>query len=743
MKRTHTCGELTKKHEKKKVTLQGWVGTRRDHGGLIFIDLRDRHGITQIVLDPKSKGFEQAEHLRREDCIQVTGDVRPRPKDMENPGLKTGYIEVYVSKELFILNKADTPPLEVDDRKVANEEARMKYRYIDLRRPEMQERLALRHKVAQEARNYLTSKGFLEIETPMLVRATPEGARDYVVPSRVNQGKFYALPQSPQLYKQLLMVSGFDRYFQIVKCFRDEDLRADRQPEFTQIDMEASFVDEEDIFSIVEGMMCRLLEIIGVKVKKPFPRMTYREAMERYGSDKPDTRFGLELVDVTDIVKDSDFEVFTKAISSGGKAKCINAKGCAEFSRKEIEELTDFAAIYGAKGLAWMKVNDKGELESSIMKFFPEKVQKELAGRTGAEKGDLLLFVSDHKHFVVDDSLGNLRLKLGEKLGLIPKDRFSFVWITDFPLLEYDEDMQRHIAVHHPFTSPKEEDLPLMDKDPSNVRARAYDLTLNGVELGGGSIRIRRREVQERMFRVLGITKEEAEQKFGFLLNAFRYGAPPHGGIAFGFDRLIALMAGVPDNDIREVIAFPKNKAAESPVDGAPTDIDPEQLKELSIKSTAEERSGVFERIKDMLDAKGIDYEVLEHEPVFTSEKAAEARGTGRKQGCKALVVKKQKGYVMAVVSGDSELDLKKLSSVTGESRLRLANAEEVKQVTECHIGSVPPFGNLFDIQVYFDRAVSRNETVAFSAGSHTSSIKMKYKDLLSVTKGKEAEFSK
>ncbi|PIN86600.1 aspartate--tRNA ligase [Candidatus Woesearchaeota archaeon CG10_big_fil_rev_8_21_14_0_10_44_13] len=585
MKRTHTCGELGKKEDKKEVTLQGWVDVRRDHGGLIFIDLRDRYGITQIVLDPKSKGFEGAEHLRREDCIQVTGKVRLRPQGMANPKMKTGEIEVYISQQLVILNKAETPPIEIDDNKIANEEVRMKYRFLDLRRPTMQQRLVLRHKVSQIVRNYLSSHNFVEVETPLLMKATPEGARDYLVPSRVHPGKFYALPQSPQLYKQLLMVAGMDRYFQMAKCLRDEDLRADRQPEFTQIDVEMSFIEEKDIQDMMEGLIKECFSAIGTNVKLPFPRMSYAEAMDKYGSDKPDIRFGLELVNVADIAKNSNFEVFTKALQSGGQVKCINAKGCASFSRKDIEELTEFVAIYKAKGLAWAKVNEQGKLESSITKFFPEKVQADLMKKMDAKKGDLLLFVADHKHFTVNDALGNLRLKLAEKLNLINKDEFRFIWIVDFPLVEFDEDLQRHVAVHHPFTSPKDEDIGLLDKEPVKVRAKAYDLTLNGVEIGGGSIRIHKRELQEKMFRVLGITKEEAERKFGFLLDAFRYGAPPHGGLAFGFDRLIAIMAKVPGNDIREVIAFPKNKAAEGPMDGCPSDVPPEQLKELNIKS--------------------------------------------------------------------------------------------------------------------------------------------------------------
>ena len=584
MKRTHTCGELSEKQNGKEVTLQGWVDTRRDHGGLIFVDLRDRYGITQIVLDPKSEGFGDAAHLRREDCIQVSGKVRIRPEGMSNKKMPTGGIEVYASEELLILNKSEVPPMEIDDRSMASEDVRMKYRYLDLRRPTMQKRLILRHKLAQIVRNYLSHNNFIEVETPLLVRATPEGARDYLVPSRVHPGKFYALPQSPQLYKQLLMVAGMDRYFQLARCLRDEDLRADRQPEFTQIDLEMSFIDQEDIYLMMEGLIKDMFKEIDVPVKPPFPRMTYTEAMDRYGSDKPDIRFGIELVNVADIAKDSDFEVFKAAISGGGTVKAINAKGCAAFSRKDIEELTAFVAIYKAKGLAWMKVNDQGKLESSVTKFFSDKVQQQLIKHLKTEKGDLLLFVADHKRNIVDTALGQLRLHLGDRLGLRNPDEYRFLWVYDFPLFEYDEDMQRHVAVHHPFTSPVDDDVKFLDTHPEKIRAKAYDLALNGTEIGGGSIRIHKREVQQKIFRILGIGAEEAERKFGFLLEAFKYGAPPHGGLAFGFDRLTAIMAKVPGTDIMEVIAFPKNKAAESPMDGCPSETDPEQLKELNIK---------------------------------------------------------------------------------------------------------------------------------------------------------------
>jgi len=583
MKRTHTCGELTSKDVGKEVTLQGWVNTRRDHGGVVFIDLRDRYGLTQVVFDPSEfkKVHEKAHRLRREFVLQTTGKVRPRPEGTVNPKMHTGEIEV-LSSEIEILNEAKTPPFEIDDRVDISEDSRLTYRYLDIRKPGMQQNLLMRHRAAKTVRDFLDKENFAEIETPMLAKSTPEGARDYLVPSRVHPGKFFALPQSPQLFKQLLMVSGMDRYFQIVKCFRDEDLRADRQPEFTQIDMEMSFVEEEDIYDICERMMKEIWKkTLDIDIKTPFPRITYDEAMDRYGSDKPDTRFGLELIDVGDIVKDSDFGVFKKVLENKGRVKCINAKGCARFSRKDIDDLTEYAAIYGAKGLAWMKMQDK--LESSIVKFFPEAVQKKLVEKTGVKKGDMLFFVAD-KPSIVADALGNLRLELARRLDMIPKDVFKFIWVVDFPVFEWDEDEGRHTAIHHPFTSPKDDSLELLDKEPGKAKAKAYDLTVNGVELGGGSIRIHRRDVQEKVFRALGISDDEAKQKFGFLLNAFEYGAPPHGGIAFGFDRLIAILTG--NESIREVIAFPKNKACQSLMDSAPSKVSEKQYKELHLQST-------------------------------------------------------------------------------------------------------------------------------------------------------------
>jgi len=584
MRRTNSCGELTKKDIGRTVVLCGWTQSRRDHGGLIFIDLRDRHGLTQIVFDPSHNKdtHKMAEHIGREFVLEIKGKIRSRKKGMINPKLKTGEIEVLVD-ELNILNKSDVPPLEIEENTKINEDMRLKYRYLDLRRPVMQKNILTRHIAVKAVRDFLDKNGFLEIETPILAKSTPEGARDYLVPSRVHPGKFFALPQSPQLFKQLLMVSGFDKYFQIARCFRDEDLRADRQPEFTQIDIEMSFVEENDVFELVESMIKDLWKkTLNIDVKIPFTRISHKDAMSRFGSDKPDTRFGLELIEANDLVKGSDFGVFNDIIKKGGKVKCINAKGCANFSRKDIDELTNLVQIYGANGLAWMKMNEK--LESSVVKYFNDETQKKIIKGTDAKKNDLILFVADRKHFVVDAALGNLRLKLADKLGLINDNVYNFLWVLDFPLVEYDENLEKHVAVHHPFTSPKDEDLKLLEKDPAKVRAKAYDLVLNGVELGGGSIRIHNREIQEKMFNVLGIKKQEAESKFGFLLNAFKYGAPPHGGIAFGVDRIIAILTK--NDSIREVIAFPKNKAAMSLMDEAPSEVDEAQLKELHIKST-------------------------------------------------------------------------------------------------------------------------------------------------------------
>ena len=576
LKRTNTCGELTKKDIKKEVILNGWTNSSRDHGGIIFIDLRDRYGLTQIIFDPKhdKKNHKEAETLRREDVIAVKGKVRARGKGLENPKLKTGEIEVLVD-ELEVLNKAETPPLEIEDRIEANEDMRLKYRYLDLRRPKMQKNLLMRHNAAMAAREYLNKNNFLEIETPILVRATPEGARDYVVPSRVNPGKFYALPQSPQLYKQILMVSGCDRYYQFARCLRDEDLRQDRQPEHTQIDVEMSFVNADDVMEMVEGLYKHMMKrVLGINIKEKFPKISHKEAMDKYGCDKPDLRFGLELADVTDAVKGCDFNVFNKS----EKVKCINPED--KFSRNEIDSLIDFAISIGSKGMAWMRVTEKG-LESNIVKFFSKDAQKKLIEKTKAKKGSILFFIAD-KEKVVNEILSKLRVELGKRLKLIDGKDFKFCWVVDFPMFERDEDENVWKPSHHIFTAPKKDYLQFLDKDPSKVYADLYDLCLNGVELGSGSIRETDAKIQEKLMKVIGLDHEQAQKKFGFLMDAFKYGTPPHGGMGLGFDRIVALMCGY--NDIREVIAFPKNKDAECPMDGSPSDVEEKQLKELNIK---------------------------------------------------------------------------------------------------------------------------------------------------------------
>lgn len=582
MRRTHNCCELGADDVGTEVVLMGWVQRRRDHGGVIFVDLRDREGITQVVFNPKvdKEIHEKAHAIRNEYVLGIRGNVMKRPEGMINPDLITGEIEVMVT-ELRILNAAKTPPFLIEDRLDVSENVRLTYRHIDLRRPQLQKNIILRHKASASVRQYLNGLGFLDIETPFLTRSTPEGARDYLVPSRVNPGMFYALPQSPQIFKQLLMISGFDRYYQIVRCFRDEDLRADRQPEFTQIDIEMSFVGEDNIIDVSEGMMAALFkDVLDVDVKTPFLRLSYKEALDRFGLDKPDTRFVLELKDISDIVEDSGFKVFSSVVKKGGIVKALNAKGCINLSRKEIDDLTELTAVYRAKGLAWIKVREDG-WQSPIAKFFSDQEKEDMIRRVDIEPGDLVFFVADHPT-IANEALGHLRNHLGKRLGLIDENEFRFVWITHFPLLEYDETEKRYQALHHPFTAPLEEDYGLLQDEPLSVRSRAYDLVLNGFEIGGGSIRTHQRAIQEKVFEALGMEREEYEGKFGFLLSALESGAPPHGGVAFGFDRIVMILCGY--SSIRDVIAFPKTQKAACILTNAPSEANKAQLNELSLK---------------------------------------------------------------------------------------------------------------------------------------------------------------
>lgn len=582
LKRTHKIIEMQKELDGQEVVLTGWVQKRRDHGGLIFLDLRDRSAVCQVVFNPDlgQEVFSLAEQIRNEYVVAIKGRVRLRPEDMYNDKLKTGQVEIF-AENLELLNRSKTPPFMISDDIDVDESVRLRYRYLDLRRPEMQKNLILRHKTIKAIRDFLDKKDFLEIETPILTKSSPEGARDYLVPSRVNPGSFYALPQSPQLFKQLLMVAGMEKYFQIARCFRDEDLRADRQPEFTQVDIEMSFVDVDEVIKLNEEMISDLFSsILDINVEIPFPRITYREALEKYGTDKPDVRYGLELINISDLILKSEFKVFSTTVQKGGLVKGINAKGCASFSRREIDSLVELSKGFGAKGLAWISIDKDSSIKSPIQKFLTEEELDSIIRRMNGKPGDLMLFVADTTK-ITNFVLNQLRSELANKLNLVDDNKFNFIWVVEFPLLEFDEDENRCVAMHHPFTSPVDEDITLMDIDPLKVRAKAYDLVLNGVELGGGSIRIHYEELQKKMFNVLGISEEEAKEKFGFLLEAFEYGTPPHGGLAFGLDRIVMFLTG--SHNIRDVLAFPKTQHAACLLTKAPSKVDAKQLEDLFI----------------------------------------------------------------------------------------------------------------------------------------------------------------
>lgn len=747
MLRTNTCGELKKKDIGKKVALSGWVQSYRDHGGVIFIDLRDRYGLTQIVFDPKhdKKSHSAAETLRREYVISAEGKVRFRGEGLVNPKLETGEIEI-IADSVTILSKADTPPFEIDDRADVNEEMRLKYRFLDLRRKKLQENIMFRSHVVKFIRDWMFSQGFLEIETPILTVSSPEGARDFLVPSRLHPGKFYALPQAPQQYKQLLMVAGFDKYFQIAPCMRDEDARADRSPgEFYQLDCETSFLSQDEFFSLMEPLFIELAEKFTTKkiLQTPFPRLKFKDAMLKYGSDKPDIRFGLEITDVSKTVENCGFEVFSKAVKEKGVVRAICAKNAVYFTRKDIEELTDVAKSFGAGGLAYITLKDN-EIKSPIIKFLGDELAKKIIKETGAEEGDIIFFGAG-KEKAVAKYMGQVRLELGKRLKLIDENTLAWLWVVDFPFYEYNEDEDKIDFAHNPFSMPQGGLEALETKDPLDILAYQYDIVCNGTELSSGAVRNNLPEIMYKAFKTVGYGPEVVDKKFGHMIKAFKFGAPPHCGFAPGIERLVMILRG--ESNIREMTAFPKNKDAQELMVGSPSEVDDRQLKELHIKldfvkSAKKEDKPVLSDIKKMLDENKIEYKEMHHEAAYTSEESAKARKTELRQGAKALIFRADNKYIMAVISADRKIDSKKLKDLSGAKYLEFAKSEDVKKLTGLEIGSIPPFGNLFGLQVYLDVSLSENETIAFNAGSHTDSILMRYSDYAKIINPSKGSFS-
>jgi aspartyl-tRNA synthetase len=745
MKRTNTCGELRKEHIGKEVVLNGWVSTCRDHGGIIFIDLRDRFGITQIVFDPKEDGDSHnlAEKLRREDVVGVSGKVRKRLEGMENHNLETGEIEVVINK-VEVFSKAATPPIEVDDRVNINDEIRLRYRYLDLRRPKVIKNLVKRHKIINAGREYFNKMGFLEVTTPMLVKSTPEGARDYVVPSRMSPGKFYALPQSPQLYKQILMVAGFDRYYQVATCLRDEDLRADRQPEHGQFDFEMSFVSSDDIRDFVNGLFKHIFKQVEGIDLPDFPIFSYEEAIDKYGTDKPDIRYDLFLKDVTEIMKNSEFSVFKDVIKDGGVIKCINPE--KDFGRAEVDGYIKFCQENGSKGMAWMKVTDSG-LDSNIVKYFPKEVQDDIIKATGAKPGSTLMFIADKKK-ACNDIISRLRQKVAKDLKLYDEKEFRFCWVKDFPLFAYNEDEERWEPEHHMFSMPKPEFVDDFEKRPGEVIGDLWDLVLNGVELGSGSVRVSNPKVQERIMKLIGLSLEEANRKFGFLLEAYKYGGPPHGGMGLGIDRIIALMCGT--NDIREVIAFPKNKNAECPMDGCPSEIDESQLKELHVKTDIIKvgargfLSVSSTAVTDYLDEQDIMYKKQPHsKSVHSVNEIAKERNVKPDEIARVMVLTDGGDYFMAIVPGNKDVNLKKTAAAFGKEKLEPATKEQILNVTGYPMDAVSPFLQKKKLPAVVDKAFTFYKQCSFSSGDPSLGIMMECKKLIEMLDAKVESVSK